>query len=141
MADSGYDEQAPGVAQGYQYGSIVAEPVDVSWHYATGGVYSTVEDLYRWDQALETDTLLPQAALQAMFTGHIPLVNDTSYGYGWGIGPIKGHYGVYEIGDIDGYVGYNGRFLDDRVTVIILSNDAQAPLFSMVEILIGQAAP
>ena len=46
--------------------------------YAAGALYSTVEDLYKWDQALYTDKLLPNDLKQRIFTPGLE-----HYGYGW----------------------------------------------------------
>ena len=73
-------------AQGYTIGGrFTAAYVDMSQPHAAGGLYSTVEDLYRWDQALYTEQLVPQAARDAMFTAHhtFPAPEDGGYGYGW----------------------------------------------------------
>ena len=50
--------------------------------YAAGSMYSTVEDLLKWDQALYTTRLLPEAAKQIMWT---PFRDN--YAYGWNIAP------------------------------------------------------
>ena len=55
---------------------------------AAGGLYSTVENLYRWDQALYTDKLSPKNLRDMMFTP-FALTSDNGelgYGYGWVIG-------------------------------------------------------
>ncbi|MBA3825938.1 MAG: beta-lactamase family protein, partial [Ktedonobacterales bacterium] len=75
MADSGYDSNLPTLpehATGYL--SVGVKPVylDMSEFYAAGALYSTVEDLFRWDQAIKHDHLVAAADLQEMFTPHIP---------------------------------------------------------------------
>jgi CubicO group peptidase (beta-lactamase class C family) len=65
MKDSGYDHYADILtkrASGYQQelaGAANAPYLDMALPYAAGSLYSTVEDLYKWDQALYTDKLLP----------------------------------------------------------------------------------
>ncbi len=52
-----------------------------------GGVYSSVSDLYKWDQALYTSKLVSPRMLQLAFTSHIETDHsNTGYGFGWMIG-------------------------------------------------------
>ncbi len=55
--------------------SIEAEP---TLTYAAGGIYSTVEDLYKWNKALNIGKLITNESLKEMFTPHLE-----NYGYGW----------------------------------------------------------
>ena len=55
--------------------SFEAEP---TLTYAAGGIYSTVEDLYKWNKALNTDKLITNKSLKEMFTPRMK-----NYGYGW----------------------------------------------------------
>ena len=50
--------------------------------HAAGSLYSTVEDLYKWDRALYTDKLIPREAMTRLFTPF-----KGTYGYGWSVGP------------------------------------------------------
>lgn len=57
---------------------------DESSAYAAGAIYSTVEDLYLWNQALYSETLLPKNYLDLMFTKHVKDIGYGGYyGYGW----------------------------------------------------------
>ena len=83
MRNTGYDQNRstlPGTATGYQDWQYVpsaeivkVQYIDMSWPFAAGGLYSTVEDLYRWTQALSTPVLVSQQSLDAMFTPHISI--------------------------------------------------------------------
>jgi CubicO group peptidase (beta-lactamase class C family) len=90
MQDTGYDLWSPVLAKratGYdkQGGRYVNAPyLDMSLPYAAGSMYSTVEDLYKWDQALYTDKLLPAKAKATMYT---PFLDN--YAYGWGVAKEK----------------------------------------------------
>jgi CubicO group peptidase (beta-lactamase class C family) len=97
------------------------------WSFLCGAglVYSTVEDLYRWDQALSSHTLISQRALDEAFTPYVASqYAGSSYGYGWFIAkaPRAGHRLIWHDGRIDGFRTYNGLYLDDGITVIVLSN-------------------
>jgi CubicO group peptidase (beta-lactamase class C family) len=124
MADSGYDHNLESLARGYTgYGDrwSQGDQIDMSVPYAAGALYSTVEDLYRWDQALYTERLVPQALLDEMFR---PAVDTPlgGYGYGWIISERQGHRVVRHGGGGDGFVAVLERYPDDAVTVIVLSN-------------------
>ena len=88
LNDTGYDWSEPLLrhrAAGYtrRGNEIVnAKFLDMQQPYAAGSLYSTVEDLLKWDQALYTDRVLPAAARTAMFT---PFKDN--YAYGWAIQP------------------------------------------------------
>src|SRR6516225_7053585 len=86
MHDTGYDHWSPIIsrrATGYQdtFDGIENAPyLDMSLPYAAGSLYSTVEDIYKWDQALYTDKLLPADLKQKLFTPNLE-----NYGFGWNI--------------------------------------------------------
>ena len=86
MKDTGFDHFAeilPKRAAGYQLdldGAVNAPYLDMALPYAAGSLYSTVEDLYTWDQALYTDKLIPRDLKQKLFTPNLE-----HYGYGWDI--------------------------------------------------------
>ena len=85
--------------------------------HAAGALYSTTEDLYRWEQALFGGKVLSPASLQAMTTEVAG-----GYGYGQSIGTQFKHTVISHIGRINGYVSYLGYFPAERVTIILLLN-------------------
>jgi CubicO group peptidase (beta-lactamase class C family) len=97
--------------------------IDMSVPYSAGGLYSTVEDLYLWDQALYTEKLVSKKSLAMMFT---PFKGN--YGYGWYIAEQDGHRFISHSGWIDGFAASFARYTDDHVTVIVLSNMDSAPV-------------
>jgi CubicO group peptidase (beta-lactamase class C family) len=97
-----------------------------SFLFASGLLYSNVGDLYRWDQALYTTLLVSQQTLAEAFTSYTSnsLFAGSTYGYGWFIAksPVPGHRLIWHDGVIDGFRTYIGRYVDDHITVIFLSN-------------------
>jgi len=131
MSESGYDRASTLVknhAAGYSinrpYYEIINAPCwDVSLKYAAGGLYSTVGDLYKWDQALYTDQLVSQKNLDTIFTSTISIPGSGGlYGYGWIISQQSGHRVLEHSGDVSGFVADLARYPDDQVTIIVLSN-------------------
>lgn len=124
MTSTGYDHNRSDLAVGYKNAQAKADFIHMSIPYAAGGLYSTVEDLYRWDQALYTEQLVPQALLDEMFTPYagIPGPGDRAYGYGWVIGTEHGRRIQSHAGGIEGFSAVIARYPDDAVTIIVLSN-------------------
>jgi CubicO group peptidase (beta-lactamase class C family) len=90
-----------------------------------GGIYSTIDDLYKWDQALYTDEIIPQEYLKEAFTP--TLLNDSSisyYGYGWAI--HEGKNIVMHTGALAGFRTFISRNLDDKSSIIFLTNNGNA---------------
>lgn len=86
--------------------------------YATAEICSTVEDLYRWENALYTGKLIKQESLNEMFTPYLK-----NYGYGWYIDKSsEGDKCIYHTGSLPGYTSYIGRNIDKKYVCIILSN-------------------
>lgn len=126
MTHTGYDHNDGSLATGYTGRDSHWETpdyIDMTLPYAAGGLYSTVEDLYRWDQALYTEQLVSEETLDLMFTPHAKMaMNGLGYSYGWFIGRMNQHPAVSHGGGIDGFVTEIRRYTDDRATIIILSN-------------------
>lgn len=89
----------------------------------SGGIYSTVEDLFKWDQGLYTEKLVGTVTLQQAFTQY--RLNDNSlspYGFGWAIMEDRLGKAVAHDGGYVGFRSFIERGLNNRYTVIILSN-------------------
>jgi CubicO group peptidase (beta-lactamase class C family) len=129
MANSGYDHNDGETAIGYLPDGSTAEFIDMSLPDAAGGLYSTVDDLYRFDRALYTDQLLPAALVEQMFTAQTVIAPNTpnvGYGYGWiseddPDGPPPGKI-VAHSGSIEGFSTAMIRFIDLDAVVIVLGN-------------------
>ncbi|WP_294989375.1 serine hydrolase domain-containing protein [uncultured Stenotrophomonas sp.] len=85
-----------------------------------GGIYSSLDDLARWDAALYDDRLLTQASRRAMFSPATttPEADVPHYGFGWRLnGPVQWHSG-----ESIGFRNVIVRHPEQRLTVIVLSN-------------------
>ena len=95
--------------------------LDMQQPYAAGSLYSTIEDLLKWDQALYTDKMLPNAAKQIMWTPF-----KENYAYGWAIAAPSpatfGHRRIAHGGGINGFSAMFIRVPDTNVTSIVLAN-------------------
>jgi CubicO group peptidase (beta-lactamase class C family) len=92
---------------------------------ADGSLYSTVLDLMKWDRALYGDTVLPQAQLERMWRidahrdGQRPLYH---FGYGFENNRLRGQRVVEYDGNWQGFQAVMSRYVDKRLTVIVLTN-------------------
>jgi CubicO group peptidase (beta-lactamase class C family) len=100
------------------------------------GVYSTVEDLYKWDQALYTQKLVKKETLEEAFTGsRLKRKKDEDYGFGWRIRQLeRGDTVVYHAGLWHGYNTYLLRNPTDHSALIVLSNLPNGSLKHLKEV-------
>jgi len=92
-----------------------------------GGIYSSVADLYRWDQGLYTEKLVSHKMLKLAFTpGPATQHPDTGYGFAWYIGQYRGLREIWHSGTTIGFTTRITRFPDKKFTVIILTNRDEA---------------
>ena len=107
-------------------GHLEVQPIDdelvLSQSYGAGNIYSTVEDLYRWDRALNTEKLVKKETLNKIFEEHIDTQQGPSYGYGWMIKDTENGKEIYHGGNTFGYSSNIARFIDEDLTVIVLTN-------------------
>ena len=98
------------------------------WNNGDGGLVSTVLDLGKWDAALYTNRLLSSASLEAMWSPQKLNNGEQSvYGFGWVTGQLRGHRTVGHGGGRPGTATQITRFLDDRLTVVVLMNGPGSP--------------
>jgi CubicO group peptidase (beta-lactamase class C family) len=94
-----------------------------------GGIYSSIDDLAKWDGALREHTLLSEREMQpALIPVHVADGPATSegrnvhYGFGWFLDPYKGHLRMSHDGETIGFRTTIQRFPEDGLTVIVLAN-------------------
>ncbi len=142
MSNSGvFDRTETDLAMGYAdaEGVIAFEP---PYLFAEGSIYSTAEDMYRWDQALYTDELLPQSSLKAMFAPQAAVPDGEyygfdgstgwNYGFGWFIAPQEMGY-VLHGGTLPGFRSEIRRYMDDETVIILLTNQEAVALYPTAE--------
>ena len=133
MADSGYDSNSALIqnrASGYtperRIGSdsvvstgrlVNARYIDMTIPFVAGGLYSTTEDVLRWQQGLLGGRLLSSASLKEMLT---PFKNE--YAFGLFVGIINGHQVIDHGGRIPGFDTALVYYPEDKLTVVVLGN-------------------
>jgi CubicO group peptidase (beta-lactamase class C family) len=99
-----------------------------------GGIYSSVEDLYKWDQALYGEKLVCAGSLEQAFTPE--RLNDgraTGYGFGWEIGKYRELRTVRHSGHTVGFSTAIARFPEQRFTVIVLVNRSEIDTLQLAD--------
>ncbi|HZC08301.1 MAG TPA: serine hydrolase domain-containing protein [Ktedonobacterales bacterium] len=108
-------------ASGYER----ARYMSATLQYSAGALGSTAEDLARWDLALRNGRLLDhqtQAEMQA--PTRLASGRTVGYGMGWGIRGYRGRRAIGHAGGVPGYSAFYGRFPDEDLSIIVLSNRA-----------------
>jgi len=94
-----------------------------------GGIYSSLDDLGIWDDALRQHTLLSEAAMRPALAP-VALPEDRQgpggapikYGFGWFLDPYRGHPRMWHYGESIGFRSVIERFPADGLTIVILAN-------------------
>jgi len=111
-----------------------------------GGIYSSLEDLAKWDEALRTNQLLSKEEMQPALTPFVfadgkqpawpansdrPSGSPALYGFGWFLDPYKNHRRTWHYGETQGFRSYIVRFTKNNAatnnaiagtTIVILCN-------------------
>ncbi len=95
-----------------------------------GGVYSSLDDLAKWDRALTHHTLLSEAEMKPAITpvkvtdGSVqePDGRPAAYGFGWFLNPYQDHPRMWHYGETVGFRTTIQRFVDNNLTIIVLCN-------------------
>jgi CubicO group peptidase (beta-lactamase class C family) len=89
-----------------------------------GGIYSSVRDLFKWDQALYTSKLVSRKMLKEAFTTGPAAIDkqNRGYGFGWRIEYYKDVRCLSHSGSTNGFSTMIRRFVDQKLTIILLTN-------------------
>jgi D-alanyl-D-alanine carboxypeptidase len=112
--------------------------------FSAGSILSTVEDMAKWDAALYTERLLKKSSLDRIWTANRTNEGaDASfnYGFGWFIDNLHGHHLVQHSGGTPGFSSVIYRFLDDKLTIIILTNHSDRVIDQLAVDLAGICEP
>jgi len=144
MEQSGYDLSAPLIkkrAAGYRKtidGYANAPYLDMSLPFSAGALYSTVEDLYLWDQALYKDQLLSAAGKAIYFTPY-----RDSYACGWvrkpfTLGNTKDTVSaIWHNGSINGFSTIIVRIPESKDLVVLLNNTGNVDVEEITKNILG----
>ena len=116
-------------ASGYSFSNgEVSKAVnwDMSRAGAAGNIYSTVEDLQRWNEAVFSGDILSQASRKAAWTP-VKLKDEQddshpAYGYGWMMDEHRGLKRIAHSGGLHGFLSYLARYPEHDLTVVAFHN-------------------
>ncbi|MGQ9801192.1 MAG: serine hydrolase domain-containing protein [Candidatus Saccharicenans sp.] len=115
-----------------------------------GGIYSSLEDLLKWEKSLEDRSLLTEQEMElantpVVVSGKGPVEPDgqpAAYGFGWFLNPWKGHRRAWHYGETAGFRTAIHRLIDWGLTVIVLCNrddiDASDLAIRIAEVYLDQ---
>lgn len=132
-------EPVPNRAAGYSDNDRLVDAADWPAVRPGGAFLSTARDLARWDAVLYGNSILTEASRRDMWTT-MPLADGRRalYGLGWHVNRPGARREVWHSGGLPGFKSNLRRYLDDRVTVIVLMNlddaDDEAIAFGIAEL-------
>ncbi len=103
-------------------GFVLADQSVTSAVLGDGGIYSSLDDMFKWDQALNADKLLSRASREQAFTPSARVDSVTGYGFGWYVSDYRGMSTVYHTGSTRGFRTAIIRLPERSFTVVILTN-------------------
>jgi CubicO group peptidase (beta-lactamase class C family) len=116
-----------------------------------GGIYSSLEDLRKWDRAIREHTLLSATEMEPALAPVQPTAGPAtssegkavSYGFGWFLDPYLGHKRMSHNGSTVGFRTTIQRFPDDKLTIIVLANredaDPEQLALKVADLYLGSA--
>ena len=101
---------------------------DMSWAGGAGSLYSTVDDLHKWNQALYGGKVISEKSLQAALTpvvlnGNVP--TPQKYGYGLGLTTYRGMDIVTHSGGLHGFLTQLAYYPKEKMTVVMFTNTSE----------------
>ena len=126
------------IATGYRDGQPISQPNQLPWaedgpywHLrGNGGILSTANDMYRWHQALQDDTVLSAAAREKLLTPYIP-EDETGisyYGYGWVIVPTsRGTTLITHNGGNGAFFADYWDYPEEQIFIFVATNGVARP--------------
>lgn len=148
MKNSGFFRHRPlikNMAYGYylNFGEYYDnESSDGATAYAAGAIYATVEDLFLWDQAINTETLLPKKYRDQILKKHI-VDGNAHYGYGWELRDkpigttLEKVKTVGHSGSIGGFRSMYTKIPSRNASIIILNNTSHSFRNSLTTAITG----
>lgn len=127
----------PERAFGYTYtdsGWVFADQSPTSAVLGDGGIYTSIEDMQKWDHSLSVGYLVPLYLLRKAWTP--ATLNDgseTDYGFGWFLDPYGRYPRQYHTGSTYGFRNVIMRFPVQQLSIVILTNRNEGDLKTLAE--------
>lgn len=138
-------EVIPNRATGYGGTSnkvVRAEFVSPTQPYSAGALVGTVLDLAKWDAALYGEEIFSKSAKEEMWKpARLNNDEEVPYGFGWSVETVRGRKCVSHSGGIHGFSTHIARFVNDKLTVIVLMNSGRSDAGSLARAIAGHYLP
>ena len=133
-------------ARGYEWHNQKLEnrPPLAENAYAAGSIVSTARDMAKWDAALYSEELLKRSSFAQMWTPYQAkgkALAPFNYGFAWFVDTYHGHRVIAHSGGTPGFSSVIYRFVDDKFTVIILTNHADRVIDHLAIDIAGMYVP
>ena len=134
----GYDSDMPNRVFGYSLNKDKDSYKLNDYHIVNdvrgdGGIYSTINDLFKWNMALLDYKVVPEKLLdEAWRVGTLNNGEDTEYGYGWFIGDSSKPKSVFHSGGWVGFATYLYNEIDTKSGYVILTNDSSRVIANII---------
>ncbi|MBS0029196.1 serine hydrolase [Chitinophaga sp. 22321] len=120
--------------------------LSMSQPYAAGGILSTVEDMYKWNESLMSCKVISKTSLEKALTpGKLSSGKSTGYGYGWWRGRIQGSPDVHHDGLINGFSSFAVYLPNEKIFVTLFTNcennNPELTASKIAAIVIGKPFP
>jgi CubicO group peptidase (beta-lactamase class C family) len=129
---SGYVQTRNGLNTGFMK--------DINALYSSGGILSTAEDLFKWNQALKSNILLKKETLQMAFTKQ--KLNDgtpVNYGFGWHLENLRGSRTYRHGGAVVGFISETLYLPDEDIFVtMLLNSEGPVPAVALTRVIASQ---
>ncbi|MDA2938992.1 beta-lactamase family protein, partial [Acidobacteria bacterium AH-259-A15] len=93
-----------------------------------GNLYSTVEDLARWDRALREKRLISPAGYKALYQPDLE-----NYAYGWRVSEQDGRRVLGHGGGVPGFTSFILRVPDEELCVVVLTNSRRVQVRNIAD--------
>jgi CubicO group peptidase (beta-lactamase class C family) len=104
----------------------------------SGGVFSNVDDLLKWDRALSGNQLVASATLSAAFEPpRLANVTSSTYGFGWNVTRDSGETVQWHTGNAGSYRAYIERRPADGLAIFMLTNHGSTNRVSIARAIVN----
>ncbi|MBX2946588.1 MAG: serine hydrolase [Cyclobacteriaceae bacterium] len=116
--------QAGGYNKGAENVYTMADYVHPSIPYSAGSIFSSVDDLWKWNQSVFGYKLVKKELLEKAWEPTQTTSGDVeSYGYGWQLGKVGGSKAIGHGGGIDGFLSFEVYVPELKIYVCLLANN------------------
>ncbi len=125
----------PNRAVGYEWrgNRYAGRDWDLTDLLGAGTIVSTIEDMTKWDAALNGRAFLTPASRAEWWKAYTFNNGERSiYGFGWRLSEIRGHKVIGHTGQTSGFNSVNNRYVDDGLSIIVLSNTGESGLSASI---------